>query len=198
MTWPLPSPKPRRMTPVTPSVCMRTYKAGSAGRPWPRGTFPRVLMQLSPAFSRECAGQGTGAHLELYSKEERGTDMQVAYPGALEGGSEGGVPATGCEWTVSLQARFMGCCECEAVTTVAGKACHGTHRPSPFAGRHSVIRGGGKRVPHRARGSGGWRPGCRPCLTLRCYSPVLPSLAGLKPTMKVEEGTGWAIQEWTG
>lgn len=41
---------------------------------------------------------------------------------------------------------------------------------------------------------GATRP--QPPLTPRAYSPVLRSLARLKPTMTLEEGVWRAVQEW--
>ena len=38
--------------------------------------------------------------------------------------------------------------------------------------------------------------GCTKTLTLRAYSPVLRTLARLKPTMTLEEGMRQAMQEW--
>ena len=46
------------------------------------------------------------------------------------------------------------------------------------------------------RCSGSWRWGCKRRLTLRACSPVLRTLARLKPTMTLEEGMQQAMQEW--
>ena len=45
-------------------------------------------------------------------------------------------------------------------------------------------------------GLGSWGLGCTKRLTLRACSPVLHTLARLKPTMRLEEGMRQAIQEW--
>ena len=45
-------------------------------------------------------------------------------------------------------------------------------------------------------GLGSWGLGCTKELTLRAYSPVLRTLARLKPTMTLEEGMRQAMQEW--
>ena len=45
-------------------------------------------------------------------------------------------------------------------------------------------------------GLGSWGLGCTKGLTLRAYSPVLRTLARLKPTMTLEEGMRQAMQEW--
>ena len=45
-------------------------------------------------------------------------------------------------------------------------------------------------------GLGSWGLGCTKTLTLRAYSPVLRTLARLKPTMTLEEGMRQAMQEW--
>ena len=45
-------------------------------------------------------------------------------------------------------------------------------------------------------GLGSWGLGCTKRLTLRAYSPVLHTLARLKPTMTLEEGMRQAMQEW--
>ena len=45
-------------------------------------------------------------------------------------------------------------------------------------------------------GLGSWGLGCTKRLTLRAYSPVLRTLAHLKPTMTLEEGMRQAMQEW--
>ena len=45
-------------------------------------------------------------------------------------------------------------------------------------------------------GLGSWGLGCTKRLTLRAYSPVLCTLARLKPTMTLEEGMRQAMQEW--
>ena len=45
-------------------------------------------------------------------------------------------------------------------------------------------------------GLGSWGLGCTKRLTLRAYSPVLRTLARLKPTMTLEEGMRQVMQEW--
>ena len=45
-------------------------------------------------------------------------------------------------------------------------------------------------------GLGSWGLGCTKRLTLRAYSPVLRTLARLKPTMMLEEGMWQTMQEW--
>ena len=45
-------------------------------------------------------------------------------------------------------------------------------------------------------GLGSWGLGCTKRLTLRACSPVLRTLARLKPTMTLEEGMRQAMQEW--
>ena len=45
-------------------------------------------------------------------------------------------------------------------------------------------------------GLGSWGLGWTKRLTLRAYSPVLRTLARLKPTMTLEEGMRQAMQEW--
>ena len=45
-------------------------------------------------------------------------------------------------------------------------------------------------------GLGSWGLGCTKRLTLRAYSPVLCTLACLKPTMTLEEGMWQTMQEW--
>lgn len=44
-------------------------------------------------------------------------------------------------------------------------------------------------------GLGSWGLGCTKRLTLRAYSPVLRTLARLKPTMTLEEGMWQAMHE---
>ena len=96
--------------------------------------------------------------------EEHGLDVQAGLSWVLEGRSEGGVPAMECEWMVSNKSRFMGWCECVAVTMVAweGLSLHTQMPPASLAGIQLCWVSGGNMCCTKLGGSGGWRPSCRP------------------------------------
>lgn len=74
---------------------MRTSIVGSASRPLPGGTFPKVLMlKLFVASSCECTRQGR-SHLGISHHSGGGGTCRLADPGKLAGGSEVRAPTMG-------------------------------------------------------------------------------------------------------